>query len=208
VIKPYEGTTKGRQELLAQILTDVEGALWRQADIDACRLDTLPDFMTGAVGIDPSGGKAEIGIVAGVKIDAESYCVIDDSSLLASPERWSATALEVYDAFDLDAIVAEINYGGDMVASTIRAASKAAHRSAPTVRLVTASRGKRVRAEPVSLLSETGDLYFYGHFPKLETELTTFTGYNPKEASPNRLDAMVWALTHLMGKAKRVVRPA
>jgi phage terminase large subunit-like protein len=208
VIKPYEGTAKGRQELLAEVLTDVEGALWRQSDIDACRLDALPDYGKGAVGIDPSGGAAEIGIVAGAKLDGDSYVILDDTSLVASPERWSAQALETYDQWDLDALVAETNYGGDMVAATIRQAVKSQRRQMPRMELVSASRGKRVRAEPVSLLSEKQQLYFYGHFPKLETELTTFVGNNPNEASPNRLDAMVWAMTYLMGKTKRVARPA
>lgn len=199
-ILQYEGTHLGRQELSGEIITEDPDALWRWLWIEENRLDEVPDMITVAVGVDPSGGGDEIGIVTGGVIASPCpcgledqkgphYAVLDDRSLRTSPEGWALVTAQSYHDWEADVIVAERNYGGDMVESTIRN-----HDPALPVRLVSASRGKQVRAQPISLLYERGQVHHIGAHAKLESEQTS---WNPVESkwSPNRLDALVWALT-------------
>jgi len=190
VISRYEGTRLGRQELMAEILTDNPGALWKRDNLDATRVIRAPDMERIIVGVDPtaSAGGDEAGIVTCGKAGSEYYVVSDDSTA-GMPEMWAAAAVTAYWRAGADVLVAEKNNGGDMVASVIRQVDPAVN-----VKLVWASRGKYIRAEPVSTIAAKGHIHHVGAFPKLEDELCL---WQPGEASPNRLDAMVWAMTEL-----------
>jgi predicted phage terminase large subunit-like protein len=187
----YEGTRLGRQELYAEILDDVEGALWQRQEIQIVK--AIPDMQRVVIGVDPSGGGDEIGIVAAGKgIDGLFY-VLEDATCNLSPSGWSRRVAELYYKHKADRIVAERNFGGDMVESTIRTAD----RNLP-VRMVTASRGKVVRAEPIAALYEQGKIRHNANLEQLEDQMMQFTlqGY-VGEGSPDRVDALVWALSDL-----------
>lgn len=204
----YEGTRLGRQELEAQILDDVEGALWNRDMIDALRVTQHPPLKKIVVAIDPavtSGEESdETGIiVAGVAQNGDAY-ILDDRTMKGSPNEWAQAAVAAYNTHSADLIVAEANQGGDMVESVIKTVN-----SRVPVKLVRASRGKRVRAEPVAALYEQGKAHHLGFWPRLEDELCEWTPDAPK--SPDRLDALVWALTDLVidrAGAPPVVAPA
>ena len=200
VISPYVGTRLGRQEIHGELLEDVEGALWTQALIEAGRVERVPeDLRRIVVGVDPPGGRAEAGIVAaGLAANGRDYYVLDDRSLRGSPDTWGTATVDLLDWFHGDRIVAESNYGGSMVASTIATVDP----NAP-VKLVHASVGKRIRAEPVAALYEQGRVHHVSTFTALEDEMCSYTGA-PGEESPNRLDALVWALTELAKPVRRL----
>lgn len=191
----YLGTRLGRQELFAEILEDTPGALWKRDALDAARVVKHPDLARVVVGIDPaiSSGEDsdETGIIgAGVGTDGRGY-VLEDASLRGSPAAWARAAVTLYHKLHADRIVAEANQGGQMVEHTI-------HTVDPNVpvTLVHASRGKLTRAEPVAALYEQSRVAHVGTFPALEDQLC---GWSQGDAdSPDRLDALVWALTALM----------
>lgn len=194
VLAIYEGTRIGRQELLGELLDDVEGALWTIALIDETRVSVAPEMRRIVVAVDPSGGSGpnndEQGIiVAGLGVDGALY-VLADRSCSLSPHGWASRAVAAYREFNADRIVAERNYGGDMVESTIRQVDA----DAP-VKVITASRGKVQRAEPVAALYEQGRVHHVGALPKLEDQLATWTPHDG--TSPDRLDALVFAVTEL-----------
>lgn len=197
----YEGTRLGRQELEAQIIDDVDGALWERANIDETRIHTPPPMRRVVVAIDPavtSGEEsAETGIVvAGADAHGEGY-VIDDRSMRASPADWAAAAVAAYHTHRADVIVAEANQGGDLVSSVIRTVDPRV-----PVKLVRASRGKRTRAEPVAALYEQERVHHVGFLTELEDQLCSWV---PDVGnSPDRLDALVWALTDLLVDGARV----
>jgi phage terminase large subunit-like protein len=204
----YEGTRLGRQELFAEILDDVPGALWTRAMLDEHRVkpDKVPPLKRIVVAVDPavtsdetSDEPGENGIVAaGLGVDGRVY-VLDDASLMGTPKAWASRAISTLDRFDGDAIVVEVNQGGEMVTSTIRAVR-------PSVRIVEvrASRGKHVRAEPVSAHYEQGRVSHVGSFAALEDQMCLMTpqGYLGT-SSPDRLDALVWALTEFIPAVNR-----
>jgi phage terminase large subunit-like protein len=196
VLAAYEGTRIGRQELLGEILEDVEGALWTLALIDENRVTEAPDMRRVVVAVDPSGGSGpnsdEQGIiVAGLGTDGDLY-VLADRSCKLSPHGWASRAVAAFHEFSADKIVAERNYGGEMVLSTIRQVS-----STVPVKVITASRGKVQRAEPVAAVYEQHRAHHVGAFPKLEDQMTTWT---PQDGtSPDRMDGCVWAITELTG---------
>jgi predicted phage terminase large subunit-like protein len=192
--KRYDGTRIGRQELYGEILEDVEGALWTNTLIDDARVDQAPEMRRIVVAIDPSGGSTasndEQGIVvAGEGVDGEFY-VLADRSVRLSPAGWAQVAINAYREFEADRIVAEKNFGGEMVESTIRQIDY----NVP-VRMVTASKGKKQRAEPIAALYEQGRVHHVKTFPQLEEQMTTWTQLYG--GSPDRMDALVWALTEL-----------
>ncbi len=198
IIRKYEGTSLGQQELEGILLEEAEGALWRRVSmIDAYRVDALaetpPHQLTRiAVAVDPSAssGGAETGIiVAGVARNGHGY-VLADRTVRGSPETWATAAVRAYHDYQADVLVAEKNQGGEMVAAVLGTAP-----GAPPVKLVHASRGKQTRAEPVSLLYERGMVHHVGGFPQLEQQMVSWV---PGEDSPDRMDALVWALTELM----------
>jgi len=192
----YGGTRLGRQELEAEWLDDVPGALWTRDVLERNRVRQAPDLVRIVVAIDPSGGAteghAEVGIVAAGKgADGHGYVLRDVSERL-TPERWARRAIQTYYETRANLLVAESNFGGQMVQSTIRAVDP----NVP-VKLVTASRGKRLRAEPVSALDEQGKLHHVGTFPTLEDQLCSWVP-DSGDPSPDRLDARVWAIIELM----------
>ena len=197
----YAGTRLGRQELDAEILDDAPGALWTRAVLDANRrkANELPEMARVVVAIDPSGTDGnddgdEVGIVvAGRGVDGRGY-VMADLTCQLSPEGWARRAVTGYYQHEADRIVAERNFGGAMVESVIRSVD----RSVPYKEVV-ASRGKALRAEPISAMFEQGRCSTVEGMEELEDELVMMTasGYTGA-GSPNRLDAMVWALTELM----------
>ena len=195
----YEGTRLGRQELLAEILDDVPGALWTLAMIDDNRMKAAPDCRRVVVAVDPSGTKGDgggddIGIIAAGKAFDGRGIVLADRTVQDSPAGWARRAVATYHEFRADMIVAERNFGGEMVRSVIRTAD-----SKVPVKLVTASRGKVARAEPVAALYEQGKISHVGALPELEDQMVAFTpdGYVGAD-SPDRADALVWALSELM----------
>jgi phage terminase large subunit-like protein len=201
----YGGTTLGRQELDAEILDDVEGALWNRALLDRSRVAAAPETLRRiVVAVDPSGGSGrnndECGIVVAARSDDGQGYVLEDLSGRYSPEGWARKAVEAYHRHMADKIVAEANFGGAMVEATIRAVD-----GRVPVKLVNASRGKAVRAEPIVAFYEQRKVHHVGLFPELEDQLC---GWDPAEGgkSPDRLDALVWALTDLI--SVRQVRPA
>ena len=202
IIRRYEGTRFGRQEINAELLEDVQGALWTRAMLDVVRLahGTAPPQMARVVvGVDPSGtrggdDRASVGIVAAGKgIDGRGY-VLADFTCALSPGGWGRRVAEAVSAHKADCVVAEANFGGAMVENVLAAADVGAR-----VKMVTASRGKIVRAEPIAALYEQNRVRHAGAFAALEDQLTAFTtdGY-VGEGSPDRADAMIWALTELM----------
>lgn len=203
----YGGTRLGRQELEGEILGDIPGALWKRDDIDATRISEPPkDLERVIVAVDPAAssneGSDENGIVVvGVARDADGYLrgyVLEDASLKGTPEEWSRKAVTMYRKWQADKVVAEKNQGGEMVLSVLRAAD----RSLP-VKLVHASRGKIIRAEPISALYEQGRIHHVGRMDLLEDQMCQFSVDNIRDAntgSPDRVDALVWGLTELFDK--------
>ena len=191
----YEGTTLGRQELHAEVLDDLEGSLWQRTDIDKARAIKTPPMKRIVVAIDPATTSRttsnETGIiVAGLGVDDRGY-ILEDVSLRGSPDEWGRAAVTAYHRHNADRIVAESNQGGDMVRHTLFTVD----RNVP-VKLVHASRGKRTRAEPIAALYEQGRVSHAGSLTILEDQLC---GWVPDISdSPDRLDALVWALTDLM----------
>jgi hypothetical protein len=180
-----------RQEIDAEEMDDVPGALWTRANLDAARVSTVPDLARVVVGVDPSttsGGDA-CGIVVAGKDKAGHGYILDDRTIQGSPRTWALEAVAAYHRHHADRIVAESNQGGEMVTLTIKTID-----DAPPVSLVHASRGKITRAEPVAAQYEKGRVHHVGSFRQLEDELCSYDGTG---TSPNRLDAMVWALTEL-----------
>jgi phage terminase large subunit-like protein len=196
ILKRYEGTRLWMQEVEGQMIEDVEGALWTRDMIEATRIKPtkakpLPDLIRVAIGVDPPGSVTnECGILAAGLDGAGHVYALLDHSLKGSPPEWSAAVARCFAEARADRVIAETNYGGDMVVATIQVV-------APTipVKKVTATRGKAVRAEPVAALWEQGRGHIVGSLPELEDELCNWTPGSPD--SPNRLDALVWAVTYL-----------
>lgn len=203
----YGGTRLGRQELDAEMLEDVPGALWTRAMIEANRVGSAArpapqrdELQRIVVAVDPSGSSHEdadeIGIIVAAKgVDGHGY-VLEDVTLRASPDAWGRIAVNAYHRWEADRIVAEYNYGGEMVEHVIRTVD-----ASVSYKSVHASRGKVARAEPVAALDEQGKVHHVGAFPELEDQMCEFTSdFDRKSAgySPDRVDARVWALTELM----------
>lgn len=198
----YGGTRLGRQELNGEILEDIPGALWTRDSIDRNRRPEIPtELQRIVVAVDPSAssneGSDETGIVCvGIARDEDGYnrgYVLADRSLRGSPDEWAKAAVALYREFEADRIVAEKNQGGEMVEAVIRAVD----RNVP-VSLVHATRGKLVRAEPISALYEQNRVHHIGHFDTLEDQMCTFAAdFDRKDGSPDRMDALVWGLAFL-----------
>lgn len=197
--KRYAGTRLGRQELDGELIEDVDGALWTMAMCEqAYRTcpDPLPDMVRVVVAVDPAAtsgeGADDTGIVVAGR-DAAGYgYVLADRTCHASPAGWARAAVKAFDDFGADRIVAEVNHGGEMVGHTIRT-----ERSRVPFTAVRASRGKAIRAEPISALYEQGRVRHAGPFPELVDQLTTWVPGDTSAKSPDRLDALVWAATAL-----------
>lgn len=203
VKEQYEGTRLGRQELYAEVLEEAQGALWNTDMLDACvvKREQVPDLSRIVVAIDPAvtaNKESDMTgiVVAGIDVNGIAY-VLGDYTDRLSPQGWAAKAIELYHKYEADRIVAEVNQGGDMVKTTI-------HGEDETVpfRAVRASRGKYARAEPISALYERGLVKHVANpedeatLNELETQMRTWEPLG-SIGSPDRLDALVWALTDL-----------
>ena len=224
----YEGTRLGRQELNAELLDDVPGALWTRGMLDRCRTRSAParGFKRIVIGVDPSGSSGISGaknrrqmeqmsvsdqgdsqgiVAAALGYDDICY-ILSDDSMNEHPFSWGKAVVDAYNDLEADLVVAEANYGGAMVEAVIKSA--AGDDAFIPVKLVTASRGKHIRAEPVAALYEQRRVRHIGSFADLEDQMCNMTSTEYLGGgSPNRLDAMVWAVTELMldgGKGKVV----
>jgi len=200
IVSQYEGTRLGQQEIHAELLDDVPGALWTR---DIIKYKKAPDLVRVVVAIDPATTSKdtsdETGIIAAGKgIDGHAY-VMADRSARVSPDRWARRAVQAFDDFDADVVVGEVNNGGDLVELTIRTVRKSI-----SYKAVHASRGKYVRAEPVSALYEQDKVSHVEPFTDLEDQMCTWLPESGE--SPDRMDALVWALTELMLEEEKLVR--
>lgn len=215
IINKYQGTRLGRQELEAALLDDIQGALWTYAMLQRCYSDEHAQDDDGeintvlresmeriVVAVDPSvsDGKvqdvtqeqqAETGIVVCGRRENKGH-LLDDCSMYGHPSDWAQAAINAYEKWHADYIVAEKNNGGELIRLTLQSVPGARH---IPVKLVSASRGKYTRAEPVALLHERGGIEHHGVFSQLEDQLTTWV---PGMKSPDRLDAYVWGMTELL----------
>ena len=194
VVSRYEGTRKGRQELNAEVLTEIEGALWNIAQLDELRRHKAPDMKRIVVAVDPAVSIGEDSdetgiVVAGLGVDDHGY-LLEDASGKYSPAEWARRVVSLYGKYHADRVIAEINMGGLLVEQTLRAVS-----SNISYRGVHAKRGKMIRAEPVAALYEQSKVHHVGIFEKLEDQLCTYAGGGD---SPDRLDALCYAITELM----------
>jgi len=190
----YKGTRMGRQELNGEVLEDNPNALWRRSDIDKGRITNTPDFTIIKVGVDPAATSNDDSNATGIVVAAKDnqdpphFYILDDMTQeAATPKQWGEAAIAAYNKYGADAIVPEINNGGEMVEFTLETIDPNV-----VVRPVHASRGKITRAEPVSTLYEQGRVHHIGTFPELEDQLCD---WEPGMDSPDRLDALVWAIT-------------
>jgi phage terminase large subunit-like protein len=203
ILQQYQGTRLGRQELNAELLLDVPGALWTLQMLEDSRLNEAPaSFQRIVVGVDPSGSAAEFAdqtgiVVAGLGHDQHVY-ILEDASGSYTPNQWATVVVELYHRYRADRVVVERNFGGDMVEHTIRTADPSV-----AVKAVTSSRGKVLRAEPISALWEQKRAHIVGSKPALEDQLCAFTHTwdRARDGSPDRLDAAVFAATELISGA-------
>ncbi len=198
----YGGTGLGRQELDGELIEDREDALWTRDALEACRTGRPPALSRIVVAVDPPAGSRRTsdacGIVAAGLDDEGRAVVLADATVQGvRPQDWAARAVALYRSLEADCIVAEVNQGGDMVAAVIRTVDPAA-----PVKAVRASRGKWLRAEPVAALYAQRRVAHAGAFPQLEDEMCDFgpDGLSGGR-SPDRLDALVWAIGELTGAA-------
>ncbi len=196
VVARYRDTRLGRQEIDGEIIEERADALWTRGGLEACRVTAAPECARIVVAVDPPGSRdgAACGIVAaGRGRDGLIYVLADDSAAGLSPQGWATRAIALWRRFEADALIAEANFGGDMVRAVIAEADA----NVP-VREVRATRGKYLRAEPVAHLYEQGKVKHAGTFPALEDEMCDF-GLDGLSSgrSPDRLDALVWAVTAL-----------
>ncbi len=196
----YEGTRLGRQELYGEILDDNPGALFHRNVIDNLRhTGKLPQLIRVLTGVDPavSSGEesAETGIIAAGVDAAGHYYVLADASLHGSPLEWARAVVRTHHERQGDRVIGETNNGGELVEANLR-------RVDPSIpyKAVHASRGKAIRAEPIAALYEQGKVHHVGAFPQLEDQMCEWVPGDPNQKSPDRMDALVWALTELSGQ--------
>ena len=200
VVARYAGTRLGRQELDGELIEDRPDALWQRDELDACRVAAAPDHLVRIViAIDPPATATKRSdacglVVAGLGEDGIAYVLADHSLARARPADWAGRAVALWRHYQADCLVAEVNQGGDMVREVIAAADPAV-----PVKSVRASRGKYARAEPIALIYEQGRVRHVGAMPALEDEMADFgPGGLTSGRSPDRLDALVWALSELL----------
>ncbi len=206
----YEGTRLGRQELQGATILDLVNALFKD---DWLIIHDVPEEMIEqvTVGVDRSGGGDEVGIVACALLNDGRYAVLADRSISGSPAQWGEAVVKCHDDFDADDWVVEINFGGDMATEVVKQAAERVHQRGDRelnlirVKEVVASRGKAMRAEPISLLYEKGRVLHRRGLDQLEAEMMAFSREWDRsvDGSPNRLDAAVWGLTRLSKSSRR-----
>jgi phage terminase large subunit-like protein len=198
ILARYIGTRLGRQEIDAELIDDNPHALFKRAAIEEGRVAAAPALTRIVVGVDPpvtsSAGSDECGIVvAGLAHDGVGYVLADRTVQGVAPLSWARAVVNAYHAFAADRVVAEVNQGGDLVATILRQIDPAL-----PLRKVHASRGKAARAEPVAALYEQGRVRHVGAHPALEDQMCELVAGEAQAKSPDRLDALVWAITELM----------
>ena len=202
----YQGSVLGRQELLGEIVEGEQGALWRRDWIDAGRVAAAGDLRRIVVAVDPPVTATKVSdacgiVVAGEDEQGQAFVLADLTLEGREPHVWARAAVAAYHEFQADHIVAETNQGGDLVVAILKQMDE----NVP-VRKVTATRGKWLRAEPVAALYADGRVAHVGRFEKLEAQMMSFAGDGRAGGrSPDRLDALVWALTDL--KLTPLARP-
>lgn len=207
IVTRYEGTRLGRQELNAEVLEDVPGALWKRSELDDHRVSEAPELIRVVTAIDPSATSGDTSDEAGIVTAGIGWCncrgepeqhgfVLADDSRRDTPQGWAGAAIDAYQRHQADRLIGEGNNGGEMVELVLRSVAKT---KAVEIgySMVWASRGKWTRAEPISALYEQGKVHHVGTHPQLEDEYCTWV--QGEGRSPNRLDAAVWALTELFG---------
>ena len=200
----YEGTRLGRQELYAEVLDDLEGALWTYSLLEGsqCSLEQQPEYTRTVVSVDPAvTSKAEsdeTGIIVASLGEDGLFYVRHDATMRGTPDAWAQKACGLFEEYKADRIIAEVNNGGDLVERVIRTVDRTVPYTA-----VRASRGKIVRAEPIAALYEQQKVKHVGLFRELEEQMTSYTPTTG--ASPDRLDALVWALTELSRSTGQVM---
>ena len=199
----YGNTRLGQQELYGDILEDIEGALFNSGNIEQNRIEVTPEMQRIVIAVDPAvtanSNSDETGIViAGRGVD-NHYYILGDYSGIFSPDVWIKRAIELYYKFDADRIVCEVNNGGDLIEKLLRVQDVNVPYSS-----VRATRGKILRAEPISALYEQERVHHVGFFKELEEQMCSYTPQTIK--SPDRLDALVWALTSLQSSGQAIFR--
>jgi len=194
IISKYQGTRLGRQELEGEFLSDNPEALWKRKDIDDNRVTSIPQLVYVVVGVDPAvtskEGSDDTGIiVTGKGANGHGY-VLGDYTVHDSPKKWAEAAITAYNLHKANTIVGEVNNGGDLVEMNIKTVN-----SMIPFESVRASRGKAVRAEPISALYEQGRIHHFGTFPELEDQMAEWVPGSGK--SPDRVDALTWSLSSL-----------
>ncbi|AYD00220.1 DNA-packaging protein [Neorhizobium sp. NCHU2750] len=194
----YGGTRLGRQELDGEMIDDRDDALWKRAEIEACTIRLVPALRRIVVAVDPPSGMGEYSccgiVVAGIDGDGRAVVLADRSVEGASPAGWAKAVVDAYRQFEADRVVAEGNQGGEMVAAMLRSVEVAL-----PITMVHATRGKFTRAEPVAALYEQRRVAHAGRFVELEDQMCDFGPDGLSSGrSPDRLDALVWALTALV----------
>ncbi len=203
ITETYGGTRLGRQEIDGEIVEESADALWTRAMIEGCREPAPGGLARIVVAVDPPASSSQRAdscglVVAGVDADGFGHVLEDGTVSGARPHEWAQMAIALYRRFEADALVVEVNQGGEMATSVIREVD-----SGVPVTAVRATRGKYLRAEPVAALYAQGRVRHAGRFPALEDEMCDFGPAGLSSGrSPDRLDALVWALTHLMLMAK------
>ncbi len=207
VEKYYGGTRLGRQELDGELIEDRDDALWTRSQLEGLKTSQPDDLMRIVVAVDPPATSTKLsdacGIVAvGLDREGKAHVLADQSIKPATPHAWATRVCQLYRDLSADCVIAEVNQGGDMVEATLRTIDPAI-----PVRAVRASRGKWLRAEPVAALYSQGRVCHAGHFPALEDEMCNFgrDGLSGGK-SPDRVDALVWAINELMLQQTEVPR--
>ncbi len=196
ILRKYEGTTVGRQELYAEMLDETPGALWTRDMIDRLRVSEAPKLSRVLIGVDPSTSANGLGDACGIVVagiddarDSVAY-VLEDATLHASPNKWASEVARMSRKYGAGCVIAEANQGGALVKQVLLAAGQHVR-----VKLVNTNKSKTARAEPIVTLYEREKVRHVGAFPDLEDEMVNWV---PGSYSPNRLDALVWALSELM----------
>ena len=205
ILSKYKNTRLGMQEIYAEILEESDNAMWKREWLDEGRLEVGPgDLERVVVAIDPAVTSKktsdETGIIVAGKDSEGKFYVLNDSSARYTPSAWSEKAIMLYNQYECDKIIAEVNNGGQLVEHTLRTQSE----NVP-YKSVHASRGKRTRAEPIASLYEQGKVHHVGNLERLENQLCNWEA-NSGDPSPDRLDALVWALSELSGSGNPSIR--
>jgi phage terminase large subunit-like protein len=202
IITKFEGTATGRQELLAEIIEEIPNAIWNYDNLDKHRIDfknidELPEFLTIVLAIDPAttsnARSAETGMCVAAYGEDDRFYILHLDSYKMSPDQWAAKAIQLFDQYRCDKMIAEVNNGGDLVETVIRAVD-----ATKKVYSVHASHGKTARADPIATMYERGRVSHVGRFPKGEDQLVTFNPIENKSGLCDCTDSLVWAMTWLV----------